>query len=102
MKNGVSAVFHGHDHLFAKQDLDGIVYQDVPQPGHRQYSKPRNAADYGYTHGDVRGENGPLRVSIANGQAKVDFIISYLPEDETAEGKNGAVAYSYNLTAAGK
>ena len=28
-----SIVFHGHDHLYARQDLDGIVYQEVPQPG---------------------------------------------------------------------
>ena len=27
-------VFHGHDHLFVKEELDGIIYQDVPQPGH--------------------------------------------------------------------
>ncbi len=33
-QHGVSVVFHGHDHLFIKQDLDGIVYQLVPQPGH--------------------------------------------------------------------
>jgi hypothetical protein len=32
VRNKVAAVFHGHDHLFAKQDLDGIVYQEVPQP----------------------------------------------------------------------
>ncbi len=32
VKHGVSIVFHGHDHLFIKQDLDGIVYQEVPQP----------------------------------------------------------------------
>ena len=30
--NKVNIVFHGHDHLFVKQDLDGIVYQEVPQP----------------------------------------------------------------------
>lgn len=28
--NGVSIVFHGHDHVFVKQDLDGIIYQEVP------------------------------------------------------------------------
>ena len=32
VKNHVSVVFHGHDHLYAKQNLDGIVYQEVPQP----------------------------------------------------------------------
>ena len=33
VQNQVTIVFHGHDHFYAKQDLDGIVYQEVPQPG---------------------------------------------------------------------
>ena len=33
VQHRVTAVFHGHDHLYVKQDLDGIVYQEVPQPG---------------------------------------------------------------------
>ena len=32
VKTGVTIFFQGHDHLFARQDLDGIVYQEVPQP----------------------------------------------------------------------
>jgi hypothetical protein len=32
VRQGVSAVFHGHDHLYARQELDGIAYQEVPQP----------------------------------------------------------------------
>jgi hypothetical protein len=32
-ENRVSIVFHGHDHLYTKQDRDGVVYQEVPQPG---------------------------------------------------------------------
>lgn len=31
--NKVNAVFHGHDHFYAYQQLDGIVYQECPQPG---------------------------------------------------------------------
>lgn len=30
--NNVTAVFHGHDHFYAKQEPYGIVYQLVPQP----------------------------------------------------------------------
>jgi hypothetical protein len=30
LENHVTTVFHGHDHLFAKQELDGIIYQEVP------------------------------------------------------------------------
>jgi hypothetical protein len=28
----VTIFFHGHDHFYAKQTLDGIVYQEVPMP----------------------------------------------------------------------
>ena len=48
VKNHVNIVFHGHDHLFVKQDLDGIVYQEVPQPGHPRYDNTRSAEEYGY------------------------------------------------------
>jgi len=27
-----SAVFKGHDYFYARQELDGIVYQLVPKP----------------------------------------------------------------------
>ncbi len=43
--NGVSIVFHGHDHMFVKQDLDGVVYQLVPQPGHPRPGSTRSAPE---------------------------------------------------------
>lgn len=33
VKHSVSAVFHGHDHLYVSSQRDGVVYQCVPQPG---------------------------------------------------------------------
>ena len=30
VNNGVSAYFHGHDHEYAYEVRDGIVYQEVP------------------------------------------------------------------------
>jgi hypothetical protein len=32
VRNDVAAVFKGHDNFYARQDLDGIVYQMIPQP----------------------------------------------------------------------
>ncbi|MCX7011388.1 MAG: metallophosphoesterase [Candidatus Sumerlaeota bacterium] len=98
-RSGVSVVFHGHDHIFAKQDLDGVVYQEVPQPGHRQYNKPRGAEEYGYTHGDILGGTGHLCVTVSGGEARLDYILSCLPEDEGADRRNGQIAYSYTLPA---
>ncbi len=34
--NRVAAVFHGHDHFYARQERDGVIYQLVPQPGSRE------------------------------------------------------------------
>ena len=38
VNNGVTIFFHGHDHVFVKQDLDGVVYQECPQPSDADYS----------------------------------------------------------------
>jgi len=64
VKNHVNIVFHGHDHLYAKQELDGIVYQEVPQPGDPR-GDTRSAADYGYKNGDILGSSGYLRVNVS-------------------------------------
>jgi len=69
----VGFVFKGHDHLYVKQELDGIIYQTVPQPSH-----PGNKIDvnqYGYTSGKGVGGSGFLKVSTSENQVKVDFIL---------------------------
>ncbi len=71
--NHVSIVFHGHDHLYAKEDLDGIVYLEVPQPGDPR-GNTRSAAEYGYTSGTILGSSGHVRVKIAGGRATVDYV----------------------------
>jgi hypothetical protein len=85
VRSKVSVVFHGHDHLYAKQDLDGIVYQEVPQPGAPGNGRvPRSAADYGYKDGVILGSSGHMRVAVSPGQVKVEYI-----------GVNQAVAHAY-------
>jgi hypothetical protein len=96
--NRVSAVFHGHDHVFVKQDLDGIVYQEVPQPSNTEYNKTSLAADYGYTHGDVLGSSGHLRLAVTPTQVTVEYVRAYLPQDEKPGQQNGQVDYQYTLT----
>jgi len=63
IQNKVNIVFHGHDHFYAKQDMDGIVYQEVPQPGAPGNGMaPRSAAEDGYKNGVIMGSYGHLRV----------------------------------------
>jgi hypothetical protein len=97
VQNHVSAVFHGHDHVFVKQDLDGIVYQELPQPSNAEYNNTRQADEYGYVNGTVFGSSGHLRVTVSNEQVMVDYVRSYLPKDETVKQHNGQVDYSYTI-----
>lgn len=98
--HGVSVVFHGHDHMFVKQDLDGIVYQLVPQPGHPR-SGTKSAAEYGYLGGEIQGSSGHVRIRVNGDSARVDYVRAYLPAAEDASRRNGDVSFSYVLSGEG-
>lgn len=91
--NHVTIVFHGHDHFFAKQDLEGIVYQLVPQPGSTQYGNTRTAVEYGYTQGKILNTPGYLRISVSEKTARIDYVQS----SNDTRHKNGEVLYSYTV-----
>jgi hypothetical protein len=97
LENHVNAVFHGHDHVLVKQDLDGVVYQEVPQPSMAQYNNTRMAAEYGYTHGDVLGSSGYMRVTLASEGVTVEYVRVYLPQDEKPGQRNGQVDFHYQI-----
>ena len=103
VQNHISIVFHGHDHIFAKQDLDGIVYQEVPQPGNPprgdMNAVPRTAAEYGYLAGKLLGSPGYMRITVAPDKVTADLVRSILPEQEGPGRKNHEVAFSYTLPA---
>jgi hypothetical protein len=90
INNHVTAVFHGHDHLFVRQELDGIVYQEVPQPAATASTGTRNAAEYGYHSGNILDGSGYLRVSVSPTGVNVDFIRSLLSQPD-------ALAFSYTI-----
>jgi predicted phosphodiesterase len=73
LDHGVSAVFHGHDHLYVKQELDGIIYQEVPQPSSTRGST-RSAEEYGYKSGTLLPSPGVLRVDVTPTLATVRFL----------------------------
>ena len=73
VENGVDFVFKGHDHLYVKQELDGIIYQTLPQPSHPG-NKTSSAVDYGYLSGKVIGGSGFLKVTTTSSTIKVEFI----------------------------
>ncbi|HEY6505661.1 MAG TPA: metallophosphoesterase [Chitinophagaceae bacterium] len=87
--NHVSAVFHGHDHQYAYEKLDGVVYQSLP------------AAGFSGNGFNIYSENDPLtiralqsgghlRVTVAPSGTTVDYVSS-----NTAT--NGQVMHSYTI-----
>ena len=72
LENKVGFVFKGHDHLYVKQELDGIIYQTVPQPSHP--GEKLDVTQYGYLSGKGVGGSGFLKVTTNNKEAQVDFI----------------------------
>jgi hypothetical protein len=96
VKHEVTIFFQGHDHLFARQERDGIIYQEVPIPadqGYVAYNEDR------YRSGVKLPNSGYLRVTVSPEQVKVDYVRCFLPKDETDRQKTGEVAYSYSIKA---
>jgi hypothetical protein len=92
VRHRVTAVFHGHDHLFAEQELDGILYQEVPQPGH-SHGGARNAAAYGYNEGTIIDGSGHVRVTVSASKATVEFVDAL-----KSSGGRGTVVHRRILT----
>jgi uncharacterized protein (TIGR03437 family) len=95
--NHVTAFFHGHDHLYAYQTLDGIAYHEVPQPSATNGNLGNRAADYGYVQGTLLGGRGYLRVQVSPANTTVQYIETWLPSEEKGAQKNGMVADTYTL-----
>jgi len=100
VKNHVNIYFHGHDHFYAKQELDGIIYQEVPQPGNANYKTAQNAANYGYLSGKIIPNSGFLKVTVTDTTAVIDYVRSYLPSVENNERINGGIDFSYTINSA--
>ena len=92
---GVNILFQGHDHLFAKEVLDNVIYQEVPMAADSTYEKGMLANASAYTADTLAG-SGHLRVTVNPACVKVEYVMSYLPKD-TLSGKNhnDSVAFSY-------
>lgn len=93
-KNGVTIFFQGHDHVFMKQELDGVIYQTLPEPADPNYALYNSDA----YKSDVKYPNsGHVRVTVSPEQVKVDYVRSALPVDEKDGHFNGEIVYSYTV-----
>jgi len=84
--NSVTAVFHGHDHQYAYEIRDGVVYQSLPAAGFSGngfniYSQSNSLSIR------VLPSPGHLRVKVSPDSVIVDYVNT----------TNGNVAYSYTI-----
>ncbi len=89
-ENGVNIIFHGHDHIYVKQDLDGFVYQACPLAADDQY---RLLNDGDYDSGIKHPNSGHVRVTVNTNDVDVDYVRAYLPGD----GTNKTITHSYTV-----
>lgn len=96
VETGVNILFHGHDHFFAYQKKDGIVYQLVPQPAPRSYTK-HQADEYGYKEGTFFPSAGHLRVRVDGTGVAVEYVRAATPEMQQRGVHNAEVTFRYVL-----
>lgn len=92
VKNKVTIFFQGHDHLFAHQQLDGVVYQSVPNPADDTYTA-FNAASY--LSGKILPNSGFLQVTVQPEKVLVEYVRVSLPGTSQEKELN----YSYVIPA---
>ncbi|HSN95241.1 MAG TPA: metallophosphoesterase [Anaerolineaceae bacterium] len=95
--SGVDIYFHGHDHMYAYEEVDGIAYVEVPKPDDAGYTW--DPYSYGYNENlypeaqPILQNSGHLRVSVGTNQVLVEYVRSYLPGD----GSNGNISHSFTV-----
>ena len=92
---GVNILFQGHDHLFAREVMDSVIYQEVPMAADSTYQKGMLANASAYTADTLAG-TGHIRVTVNSSCVKVEYVLSYLPKDTlSGVNHNDSVAFSY-------
>ncbi len=94
VRHGVNIFFQGHDHLYCKQERDGIVYQECPLPADNFYASHNFDA---YRSGVKHPNAGYLRVNVGQQRVTVEYVRSYLPRDENAQRRTGDITHTYTV-----
>ncbi len=95
---GVAIFFQGHDHLFAKEQLDGVVYQEVPMPSDISYTIGYTANAGAYPNGNAMDGTGHIRVNVTPTCVNVDYVKAFIPGTTGSTGHtNREVAFSYSV-----
>jgi len=126
--NGFTIFFQGHDHAFSREEVDGVIYQEVPNPADNSYwayncsayapasigsfpSEFRPAyGNYDASYSVAKPNSGFVYVTVSPQQVKLQYIRTYRSidilldankalYDSLAGHANGEVAFTYTLTA---
>jgi hypothetical protein len=73
---GVTIFFQGHDHLYARENVDGVVYQTIPKPAEKIADHQNNFSSF--PDGDVMLNSGFLNVTVSENNVRVDYNRNYL------------------------
>lgn len=95
--NGVNIFFQGHDHVFAREVLDNVIYQALPMPSDSTYHLGMLANADAYTADTLPG-SGHLKVDVTANCVTISYISAYLPKDTLAANqKNNHVVFQYTI-----
>jgi hypothetical protein len=90
VNNNVTIFFQGHDHFFCKEEKDGVIYQEVPQPSAQTGADNPDSSFASQYVGQVIGSSGYLRVVVSPSNVSVQYVRVGPP------GSVG-VAYGYSV-----
>jgi len=93
--NNVSAFFHGHDHQFVHEEIDGIVYQLVPSASMTGYGFDLyDSSPYAVSGGNLPNA-GHVRVTVSPDETTVEYVRSAISGDTGVT--NGEVSHLYTI-----
>lgn len=98
--NGVTLFFHGHDHQYAREELDGVAYVEIPHPAKLTQDSGFNYYQVDYDHPTggvtqaVATNSGYIRVHVAQDEVFFEYV-----HNTTTSSTNGQVADSHTIEA---
>ena len=98
VQNHVQVFFQGHDHLFATEQRDGLIYQEIGMPSDSTYNIGWLANSDAYTGANKFNGTGHIRLNVGPNLAKIEYVSAYEPYDTNATHHNRAVIYSYTIS----
>ena len=98
-ENGVTVFFHGHDHAYAWETLDGVAYQECPKPDEAVPTETSYLVESAADGGDhypspavTLPASGHIRVTVSpTTGVRIDYVKTYL----SGNGTNGEIAASH-------